>query len=324
MTVWAAADDKTEIDRASPGTSNTTVLNLDKFYPGAVVPAANCPANEKKVESATSTATIPTPNLVMAASPALASIARFEVTQKLDEFIVNAKSYDPKKTTLVDIRAAKDIERLRIPDALVIDRAALLSRQFLKQQSLLLIGDDGDDQGTSLMAQQMKTDGFKQVAVLRYGVRGWLAAHLPVQVAPGASEALTRLTTLQFHDWQAHPQVKLIWLGTVKNIPAHLKVAGVIESALGPKPGNREANFRRLLASNLTPATALIVLLPEANEPAQISETSRWLNDKTVAESGYRVALVAEGWHGYQRFLNQQHAIVAQKDMSLQRPCNAL
>lgn len=321
MKVSAAVDDKTSVDSASPTTANTAVFNLDKFYPGAIVPAANCPANEQKVEPATATLKL---KPVSAPSTDVVSSNRFEAAQKLDEFMVDAKSYDPKKMILIDIRAAKDIERLRIPDALAIDRSALLSRQFLKQQSLLLIGEDGDDQGTSLLAQQMKSEGFQQVAVSRHGMRGWLAAHPTIAAAPGASEALTRLTALQFHDWQAHPQVKLIWLGSAKNIPADLKVAGVIESASGSKPASRESNFRRLLASNLTPATALIVLVPEDNEPAQILETSRWLNDKVVAESGYRVAVVAEGWQSYQRFLTRQQAIVAQKDMSLQRPCNAL
>ena len=96
------------------------------------------------------------------------------------------------------------------------------------------------------------------------------------------------------------------------------------ESASGSKSEGRDTNFRRLLTKHLTPSTALIVLVPEDNQHAQLLETSRWLTDKVVAESGYRVAVVAEGWQGYQRFLKQQQAIVAQKDMSLQRPCNAL
>jgi hypothetical protein len=322
--VSAALDDKTDVNSASSTAANITVFNLDKFYPGAIVPAANCPANEQKVETATRVAATPTPNLMTATVANVTSIVRIDAAKSMNEFMVDAKSYDPKKMTLIDIRAAKDIERLRIPDALAIDRSALLSRQFLKQQSLLLIGEDGDDQGTSFLAQQMKSEGFQQVAVSRHGMRGWLAAHPSIPAAPGASEALTRLTALQFHDWQAHPQVKLIWLGTAKNIPANLKVAGVIESTSGSKPASRESNFRRLLASNLTPATAFIVLVPEDNEPAQMLEASRWLTDKVIAESGYRVAVVAEGWQGYQRFLSQQQAIVAQKDMSLQRPCNAL
>jgi rhodanese-related sulfurtransferase len=322
--VSAAVDDKTSVGGTSSTTANTTVFNLDKFYPGAIVPAANCPANEQKVErAAPATATLKL-KPVSAPSTDVASSNRFEASQKLDKFMVDAKSYDPKNMMLIDVRAAKDVERLRIPDALAIDRSALLSRQFLKQQSLLLIGEDGDDQGTSFLAQQMKSEGFQQVAVSRHGMRGWLAAHPSIPAAPGASEALTRLTALQFHDWQTHPQVKLIWLGSAKNIPANLKVAGVIESISGSKSEGRETNFRRLLTKHLTPATALIVLVPENNEPAQMLETSRWLNDKIVAESGYRLAVVAEGWQGYQRFLSQQQAIVAQKDMSLQRPCNAL
>lgn len=324
VVVSAAVDDKTDVDSPSPTTAKTTVFNLDKFYPGAVIPAANCPADEQKVERAAPATAMLKLKPVSGPSTDVASSNRFEASQKLDEFMVDAKSYDPKKTKLIDVRAAKDIERLRIPDALAIDRSALLSRQFLKQQSLLLIGEDGDDQGTALLVQQMKSEGFQQVAVSRHGIRGWLTAHPSIPVAPGASEALTRLSALQFLDWQAHPQVKLIWLGTAKNIPANLKVAGVIESTSGSKPASRESNFRRLLASNLTPATALIVLIPEDNEPTQMLETSRWLNDKVVAESGYRLAVVAEGWQGYQRFLGQQQAIVAQKDMSLQRPCNAL
>jgi rhodanese-related sulfurtransferase len=324
VVVSAAVDDKTDVNSASSTTANTTVFNLDKFYPGAIVPAANCPANEQKVEPAAPATASLKLKPVSAPSTDVASSNRFEATQKLDEFMVDAKSYDPKNMMLIDVRAAKDVERLRIPDALAIDRSALLSRQFLKQQSLLLIGDDGDDQGTSLLAQQMKSEGFQQVAVSRHGMRGWLAAHPSIPAAPGASEALTRLTALQFHDWQAHPQVKLIWLGAAKNIPVGLKVAGVIESISGSKSEGRETNFRRLLTKHLTSSTALIVLVPEDNEPAQMLETSHWLNDKVVAASGYRLAVVAEGWHGYQRFLNQQQAIVAQKDMSLQRPCNAL
>jgi rhodanese-related sulfurtransferase len=324
LMVAAAVDDKTDVNSASSTAANITVFNLDKFYPGAVILAANCPADEQKVETAAPATAMLKLKPVSAPATDVASSNRFEASQKLDEFMVDAKSYDPKKTKLIDVRAAKDIERLRIPDALAIDRSALLSRQFLKQQSLLLIGEDGDDQGTSLLAQQMKSEGFQQVAVSRHGMRGWLAAHPTIAAAPGASEALTRLTALQFHDWQAHPQVKLIWLGAAKNIPADLKVAGVIESVSDSKPDLREANFRRLLAKHLTSSTALIVLVPEDNEPAQMLETSHWLSDKVVTESGYRVTVVAEGWRGYQRFLNQQQAIVAQKDMSLQRPCNAL
>jgi rhodanese-related sulfurtransferase len=322
--VSAAVDDKTNVDSASSTAANITVFNLDKFYPGAVIPAANCPADEQKVErAAPATATLKL-KPVSAPSTDVVSSNRFKASQKRDEFMVDAKSYDPKNMMLIDVRTAKDIERLRIPGALAIDRSALLSRQFLKQQSLLLIGEDGDDQGTSLLAQQMKSEGFQQVAVSRHGMRGWLAAHPTIPAAPGASEALTGLTALQFHDWQAHPQVKLIWLGSAKNIPVGLKVAGVIESISGSKSEGRETNFRRLLTKHLTSSTALIVLVPEDNEPAQMLETSHWLNDKVVAASGYRLAVVAEGWHGYQRFLNQQQAIVAQKDMSLQRPCNAL
>lgn len=324
LMVSAAVDDKTDVNGTSSTTANTTVFNLDKFYPGAVIPAANCPADEQKAETATRVAATPAPKLVTATAADVTSIARTDAANSMNEFIVDAKSYDPKNMMLIDIRAAKNVDRLRIPDALAIDRSALLSRQFLKQQSLLLIGEDGDDQRTSFLAQRMKSEGFQQVAVSRHGVRGWLAAHPSIPAAPGASEALTRLDALQFHDWQAHPQVKLIWLGAAKNIPADLKVAGVIESASGSKSEGRDTNFRRLLTKHLTPSTALIVLVPEDNQLAQMLETSRWLTDKVVAESGYRVAVVADGWQGYQRFLKQQQAIVAQKDMSLQRPCNAL
>jgi rhodanese-related sulfurtransferase len=324
LMVLAAADDKTDVDSASSSTPNTAVFILDKFYPGAVLPAANCPANEKKVEPATGIAPMPTPDLVMAASTAVVPTARIESAQKLDEFIVDAKSYDPKKTMLIDIRPAKEIERLRIPDALAIDRAALTSRQFLKQQSLLLLGDDGDDQGTLLLAQQLKSEGFLQVAVSRNGVRGWLAAGMSVQVAPGANETLTNLTALQFHYWRTHPQTKRIWLGSPKNIPAGIDIAGVIALPSAPNTETSETAFRRMLAKHLTASTALLILIPESSDLAQIAETNRWLNDKVVTDSGYRVAIVADGWQGYQRFLNQQQAIVAQKDMSLQRPCNAL
>ena len=49
-----------------------------------------------------------------------------------------------------------------------------------------------------------------------------------------------------------------------------------------------------------------------------------WLNDKLMIESGYRLAVVPEGWSGYRRFLSQQQSMLAQKDLSLQRPCSSL
>lgn len=323
LLVSAAAGDKADVDGIRPATPATTVFNLDKFYPGAIMPAANCPANEQKVEPATPISTAPNPSLLRASTDVVAS-HRLDALQKMDTLIVDAKSYDPKKTMLIDIRAAKEIERLRIPDALSIDRAALTSRQFLKQQSLLLLGDDGDDQGTLLLAQQLKTEGFQQVAVSRNGVRGWMAAGMPMQAAPGASEGLTRLSALQFHYWHTHLQTKRIWLGSPKNIPTGIDIAGVIALPSTSKVENSETAFRRILAKHLTASTSMLILVPENSDVAQIAEANRWLNDKVVADSGYRVAVVADGWQGYQRFLNQQQAIVAQKDMSLQRPCTAL
>lgn len=242
----------------------------------------------------------------------------------MDALIVDAKSYDPKTTMLIDIRSAKEIERLRIPDALVIDRAALRSRQFLKQQSLLLLGDDGGDQGTLLLAQQLKVDGFLQVAVVRNGVRGWLASQSSRQASPLANEAFKNLTALEFHNWNTQPQIKRIWLGSPKNIPAGIDIADVIDVRLAPKNENSETNFRRILAKHLAASTALLIFIPENSNTVQSEEVNRWLNEKVITDSGYRISILAEGWQGYQRFLKQQQAIVAQKDISLQRPCNAL
>lgn len=53
MLIQAAASDEADIDSARSANPAAADFSLDKFYPGSVVPAANCSANKQKPTPAT-------------------------------------------------------------------------------------------------------------------------------------------------------------------------------------------------------------------------------------------------------------------------------
>jgi rhodanese-related sulfurtransferase len=299
-------------------------FNINKFYPGAILPATDCPPVHEKPSGASQTTLAP----FIAATPTYQDAAQLAESANLkiatDGLVIGASLYDAKTMKLVDIRSAKEIARIRIPEALTIDRSALMSRQFLRQQSLLLVGEDAEDQSLTAFSQQLRDGGFRDVAVLRNGIRGWLAAGRPAQIAPGAIQELTHLTAMQFHAWRQHRNTKFVWLGSPKTVPAELGTVDVIDVFAHGKGASRATMLQSATRQKLQPSTALIVLLPESPDVAKLEDLDSLLADAAIAASGYRLAVVSEGWSGYQKFLAQQQAMIAQKDLSLQRPCSSL
>ena len=96
-------------------------------------------------------------------------------------------------TVLVDTRSAVDFAEFHIEGAMNISATELRSKSFLRDKSVVLIGNGKAEREQYIECRRLKSTGFRKVNVLRGGMPAWLASGYSVL---GQSPNLAQLTTL--------------------------------------------------------------------------------------------------------------------------------
>ncbi|MDD5412016.1 MAG: rhodanese-like domain-containing protein, partial [Methylobacter sp.] len=93
----------------------------------------------------------------------------------------------------MDTRSAVDFAEFHIEGAMNISTTELRSKPFLRNKSVVLIGNGKAEREQYIECRRLKSTGFRQVNVLRGGMPVWLASGRSVL---GQPHNLTELTTL--------------------------------------------------------------------------------------------------------------------------------
>lgn len=97
-------------------------------------------------------------------------------------------------TALIDTRSAMDFANYHIDGAMNLNTTELRSKTFLRPKSVVLIGNGKAEREQYIDCKRLKSNGFKQVKVLRGGMPAWLASGQNVLGQPPSPAQLTRLT----------------------------------------------------------------------------------------------------------------------------------
>ncbi|MDD2742180.1 MAG: rhodanese-like domain-containing protein [Rhodocyclaceae bacterium] len=132
-----------------------------------------------------------------------ASAGRFPVSPDLGCAIsaseIRAQISDPN-WLLIDMRSATEHEAFHIQNSLSLDLAALQSKPYWRDKSLVLIGGGKLDQELYASCVRLRKLGYKQVRVLSGGMVLWLAQNQAVVGSPTSPQQLARLSDAEF--WQ--------------------------------------------------------------------------------------------------------------------------
>jgi rhodanese-related sulfurtransferase len=97
-------------------------------------------------------------------------------------------------TVLVDTRAATDFANFHIDGAMNLSSVELRSKTFLQGKSVILVGNGKAEREQYIDCKRLKSNGFKQVRVLRGGMPAWLVSGQDVLGHSPNPGQLTRLT----------------------------------------------------------------------------------------------------------------------------------
>jgi rhodanese-related sulfurtransferase len=127
--------------------------------------------NTKPADSCSGKATrevkLPKYNHVVEVKPDLScAIGQGDVTRQLQA----------PNTVLIDTRGATDFANFHIDGAMNLSTAELHSKTFLRDQPVVLIGNGKSEREQYIDCKRLKSNGFKQVRVLRGGMPAWLAS----------------------------------------------------------------------------------------------------------------------------------------------------
>jgi rhodanese-related sulfurtransferase len=97
-------------------------------------------------------------------------------------------------TALVDTRTATEFAQFHIDGAMHINMAELRSKAFLREKLIVLIGNGKAEQELYIDCKRLKSNGYKQVKMLRGGMSAWLASGYNVLGQSPKPAKLTKLT----------------------------------------------------------------------------------------------------------------------------------
>lgn len=97
-------------------------------------------------------------------------------------------------TVLIDTRSATDFANYHIDGAMNLSSTELRSKSFLREKSVVLIGNGKAEREQYIDCKRLKSNSFKRVKVLRGGMPGWLVSGQTVLGQPPNPAQLARLT----------------------------------------------------------------------------------------------------------------------------------
>jgi len=98
------------------------------------------------------------------------------------------------ETLFVDVRTAAEYEAYRIDSALNMTVSALRSKSFMREKSVVLIGNGKAERELYGACGELKKQGFKQIRVLQGGMSAWLFSKQPVVGRPSDAAQYIRLS----------------------------------------------------------------------------------------------------------------------------------
>lgn len=223
---------------------------------------------------------------------------------------------DIATATLIDIRDAAAQTHLSIPNALSMSGDLIASRHFLRTHNLVLIGSGQDGGQLEKTATQLAEQGFSKVMWLQGGVRAWVASDRET-IGTGAA-TLDQLSSTDFHRWKADKTLHHIWLGDPSQKPRLLSADGVVNPQLPKWKSQLQSEIDTLRQHH--PKQNIIVVTKKIDWHTLYQATHQV--DKMIQHPN--LWWLKDGWEGYQQYTQQHVSMLAQKQVSLQRPCTAI
>jgi hypothetical protein len=215
-----------------------------------------------------------------------------------------------KARQIVDIRPANIFNSLQAANSLNIAMGSLAHREFLKLAPVLLIGDGKADFELTAMCEPLRASGFKDVRVLKGGLRTLHLEDYPIVGNPRAIEALDTLSPQELHNLVGRDAWKVL---ATKSDAAEATRLGIRVDAEVTDASDVSKRLLTLLAA--TSGTDWIVIgIPLASIPD--------LRNTLPKRQRGRVLFYTDPVRAYAAFLQQQRSVLADAGKSLIRPCN--
>jgi hypothetical protein len=187
---------------------------------------------------------------------------------------------------------------------------SLAHREFLKLAPVLLIGDGKADFELTAMCEPLRASGFKDVRVLKGGLRTLHLEDYPIVGNPRAIEALDTLSPQELHNLVGRDAWKVL---ATKSDAAEATRLGIRVDAEVTDASDVSKRLLTLLAA--TSGTDWIVIgIPLASIPD--------LRNTLPKRQRGRVLFYTDPVRAYAAFLQQQRSVLADAGKSLIRPCN--
>jgi hypothetical protein len=225
---------------------------------------------------------------------------------------VTVSDISVKVRQLVDVRSSSVFGSLQAVHSLNIPVGALTHVEFLKPTAILLFGDGKSDHELSAVCEPLRAAGFKDVRVLRGGLRALHLAGYPMVGSPRAVETLYTLTSKELHSLVGRDAWKVL---VTKSDAAETTRLGIRVNAA---EANASAVSNRLKTLLKSPSGGDWIVIG-----VSASEVSGIRNGLPEGERD-RVLFYTEPIGAYASFLQQQTTILAEAGKPLVRPCNQL
>jgi rhodanese-related sulfurtransferase len=248
------------------------------------------------------------PSIPNKAVPLLAPAA----VENVASCFVTVSDISAKSRQLVDVRSSSAFGSLQAVNSLNIPVGALTHVEFLKPTAILLFGDGKSDHELSAVCEPLKASGFKDVRVLRGGLRALHLAGYPMVGSPRAVETLYSLNSKELHSLVGRDKWKVL---VTKSDAAETTRLGIRVNAA---EANASAVSNRLKTLLKTPSGSDWIVIG-----VSASEASGIRNGLAEGERD-RVLFYTEPIRAYASFLQQQTTILAEAGKPLVRPCNQL
>jgi len=169
-------------------------------------------------------------------------------------------------TVLVDTRTATEFAQFHIDGALNIKPAELRSKAFLRDKTLVLMGNGKTERELYIECKRLKSNGYKQVKVLWGGMPGWLTAGLEIVGQSQHLPELTRLTPSELWVESQFTSNLILVTGSHRILQNQIK-GSVVISDVSPKTIRSAINSR--IKTNKTGTLASVVLIASKNADIQ-------------------------------------------------------
>jgi rhodanese-related sulfurtransferase len=163
------------------------------------------------------------------------------------------------QTTLVDVRSAPERELATIDGALQVSAAELARKPFLKDKTLVLLGNGKAERELYAACSTLKASGFRDVRVLQGGMPAWLGSGRPVLSRHALANEVPRLSAPEL--WlEGHFDANLVLVvpGQAR-VQAALPQARVIGNAGLPAVQAALAAQRKATKNRAIAAVVLVV-----------------------------------------------------------------